>query len=147
MTVTSHVINDKGLQLIKDFESCRLRAYQDSKKVWTIGWGHTGNVKSGDVITQEKADEFLKQDINWVEKCINSKVSTPLTSNQFSALASFVYNIGCGAFSKSTMCRLLNAKLYDRASQEFKKWVYAGAKKLKGLVRRRQAEKQLFLTP
>lgn len=136
-----------GIDLIKRFEGCRLKAYQDSVGVWTIGYGHTKGVKRGQVITQEQADAFLRDDLGDAEAGVERVVKVPLTDNQFGALVSFTFNLGIGALSKSTLLRTLNGGDYSSASEQFKRWSRAGGKVLAGLVRRRLAEASLFLTP
>lgn len=135
----------KGLNLIKQFEGLRLRAYRCSADVWTIGYGHTASVDANDVITEEQAIKLLRQDIAESERTINKHVLVPLTQNQFDALVSFVFNIGGGNFRASTLLKKLNAGDYDGAAPEFRRWVIAGGKTLPGLVPRREAESALFL--
>lgn len=140
-------ISQKGIDLIKNFEGCRLNAYKCPAGVWTIGYGHTGSeVKPGLKITQAEAEKILKSDL--VVHCnnVSKLVKVPLNQNQFDALVSFEYNVGYGNFSKSTLLKLLNQKKYKEASGQFEKWVYANKKILSGLVKRRKAEKDLFIS-
>ena len=139
-------ISKKGIDLIKRFEGCRLKAYRCPAGVWTIGYGHTGNIKSTDVITQEKAEEILKRDIKVHEDNVKRLVKVALTQNQFDALVSFEFNVGYGMFANSTLLRLLNSGNYTASANQFSRWVYAGDKVLEGLVKRRNAEKELFLS-
>ena len=106
--------------------------------------GHTHGVHPGQEITQEQAIEYLKEDLQWVETAINDGVDVNLTDNQFGALCSLVYNIGAGAFRKSTLLRKLNEQDYTGASEEFVRWDRAGGRVLPGLLRRRKAETELF---
>ncbi len=140
-------ISEKGINLIKEFEGCKLESYKCSAGVWTIGYGHTGaEVHEGMKITQEQAEQYLKTDLtihcNNVEKLVN----VPLNQNQFDALVSLEYNIGYNAFKSSTLLKLLNQKKYKEAAEQFTRWKYAGGKVLAGLVRRREKEKALFLS-
>ena len=140
-------ISQKGIDLIKNFEGCRLTAYRCPANILTIGYGHTGSdVREGMMISQEKAESLLKTDLivhcNNVEKL----VKVPLTQSQFDALVSFEYNIGYGNFSNSTLLKLLNQKKYKECAEQFERWKIAGGKVLAGLVRRRQEEKKLFLS-
>ena len=140
-------VSEKGIDLIKQFEGCRLAAYKCPGGVWTIGYGHTGIDVSPDLeITQQEAERLLKSDLiihcNNVEKL----VKVPLNQNQFDALVSLEYNIGYGAFKNSTLLKLLNEKKYKEAAEQFERWKYAGGKVLAGLVRRREKEKALFLS-
>lgn len=140
----------KGVELIKEFEGCRLTAYKCPAGVWTIGYGHTGTVDgkavaSGMTITAKKATELLKSDLARFEAAVNSYVTAPITQNMFDALVSFAYNCGAAALKTSTLLKKLNAGNYDGAANEFPRWNKAGGRVLNGLVRRREREKQLFL--
>ena len=138
-------ISDNGLNLIKKFEGCRLKSYKCPAGVLTIGYGHTGaDVKENMIITKEQAENLFNLDILVHSNNVSKLVRVNLTQNQFDALVSFEYNVGYGNFSKSTLLRKLNARDYIGASNEFGKWVFANKKKLQGLVKRRQAEKELF---
>ena len=140
-------ISKKGIDLIKRFEGCRLKAYRCPAGVWTIGYGHTNNVRPDDIITQDDAEELLKRDLKVHEDNVKRVVKIALTQNQFDALVSFEYNVGYGAFANSTLLKLLNAGNYNGASKQFERWVYAGDRVLEGLVKRRKEEKGLFLKP
>jgi lysozyme len=143
-------VNKAGRDLIKQFEGCKLKAYQCSAKYWTIGWGNTRyedgtKVKQGDVITQERADELfdyiLKDFINQIKPLIKSLLS----DNNFSALVSFAYNVGVNNLRRSTLLRKVNANPKDPSIRgEFMKWTRANNVVLKGLVRRREAEAKLY---
>lgn len=135
-------INDAGLNLIKSFEGCKLKAYQDAVGVWTIGWGHTSGVKAGQVITQAKADEYLKKDLAKFEKAVDKINTVDFNENQFSALVSFAYNCGTGNLNKLCIGRTkveIGSKML-----EYNK---AKGKVLAGLTRRRRAENKLYNTP
>lgn len=135
-------------KLIKEWEQLRLKAYLPTPNDrWTIGWGHTSTAKPGMVITEEEAQRLFRRDVAWAEAEVNNYVKVPLTQNQFDALVSFVFNVGAGAWRKSTMLRKLNAGDYDGAAAEFPRWNKQKGKVLRGLVRRRQHEMELFLTP
>ena len=138
-------ISETGIQLIKKFEGCSLKAYKCPAGIWTIGYGHTLGVKEGQTITKEQAETFLKQDIRSFELTVNNLVNVPLNQGQFDALVSFCYNLGTGNLKKSTLLKLINKKDYIGAAEQFDRWVYASGKKLPGLVKRRTAEKELFL--
>lgn len=140
-------ISEKGLNLIKKFEGCHLKAYKCPAGVLTIGYGHTGrDVKEGLVITQKQAEHYLQNDVIIHSENVSRLVKKPLTQNQFDALVSFEYNVGYGNFASSTMLKLLNKSEYKGAAEQFDRWVYAKGKKLNGLVKRRKAEKELFLS-
>lgn len=136
--------NDKGINLIKEFEGCRLKSYLCPAGVWTIGYGHTQGVKPDMVITQLDAERFLRQDLKRFEDAISTLVKVSLTPNQFSALVSFVYNVGINAFKNSTLLRKLNQKDYKGAANELLRWDKVNGKPLLGLTKRRIAEKDLF---
>lgn len=139
-------VSNNGINLVKHFEGLELKAYRDSVGILTIGYGHTHAVKAGDVITGEQADAFLREDLQVAELNVNTNVKVKLTQGQFDALVSFVFNLGSGNFVKSTLIRKLNAGDYAGAADEFGRWVNAGGKKLPGLVKRRAAEREVFLT-
>ena len=141
-------ISKQGIELIKQFEGCRLTAYKCPAGVLTIGYGHTGkDVHYQDVITKEQAEKLLKKDLMFFEMFVSRCVKVPLNQNQFDALVSFAYNIGITAFKNSTLLKLLNQFEYDKAADQFKRWKYANGKILLGLARRRQAEEDLFKYP
>lgn len=150
MTINNFKVGTEGLKLIKAFESCKLTAYYDSVGILTIGWGHTGpDVYDGLVITQGKADELLAKDLNFFENKVNKLVNTVLTQNQFDALVAIVFNIGDGAFAKSTLLKKINTKQPD-AAEQFLVWnkgrVKGKLQVIDGLTRRRYAERELFLS-
>lgn len=142
-------LGKKGEELIKSFEKCRLESYlptPDDK--WTIGWGHTGEFIGPDIVwTQEEADAVFLRDIERFEDCVNRAVTAQVNQNEFDALVSLCFNIGCTAFGKSTLVRLLNAGDYNGASMQFGRWSKQNGKELSGLVRRRAAEAELFEEP
>lgn len=138
-------INTSGLNLLKEFEGLRLNSYDDGVGVWTIGYGHTADVYPNQVINQQQAIAFLDQDLKYFETGILDLVKVPLTENQFSALVCFSFNVGLGAFGDSTMLKLLNDRDYKNAANEFSRWINGGGRILEGLVRRRSAERSLFL--
>jgi len=136
--------SEAGIRLIKSFEGCRTVAYQDAVGVWTIGYGHTIDVKKGMTITQHQCDVMLEVDIETYENYVKEQVDVSLTQNQFDALVSWVYNLGPTNLRNSTMLKVLNAGKYDEVPYQMKRWVHAGGKVLKGLVIRREAEAELF---
>lgn len=140
-----------GIDLIKEFEGFRKDAYQDVVGIWTIGYGtikyKDGTpVKKGDSITPEKATEELTHHIEeFIGPVLTPKnVTVQLTQNQIDAIGSFIYNLGAGAFLKSTLLKMINAKDFSGAALQFLKWNKAGGKEFAGLTRRRQAEMDLF---
>lgn len=135
-----------GIELIKEFESLRLSAYLCPANVWTIGWGHTEGVRKGDTITRAQADAYLAGDLFGFEQDVDRLVKVPLTQSQFDALVSFAFNIGVDALAKSTLLRKLNSGQYDAVPLELARWNKAGGKVLPGLVRRRKAEAELWVS-
>lgn len=152
-------INDAGLRLIESFEGCVLYAYDDAndKRIMpgdtvlgtlTIGWGHTGSdVHPGQTITQTEADNLLERDLVGFEIAVNNMVTHTATPNAFAALVSFAYNDGAGALHGSTLLRDFNAGNIPGAAAQFGLWIHANGQVSEGLIRRRAAEKSLFLTP
>lgn len=140
-------IGKQGLDLIKSFEGLELKAYMPTPNDRpTIGYGHTKGVTMGSEITQERADLLLVEDLAWVEAAVAQKVTVPLTQPQYDALCSFIYNVGAGAFGKSTLLRRLNGGDYGAAANQLPRWNKQKGVVLRGLTRRRAAEKALFLS-
>lgn len=136
--------SNRGIDFIKGHEGFRAKAYKCPADVWTIGYGHTLNVKSTDVINKSQGEYFLRQDVEHAEREIN-KHNLKLNQNQFDALVSFVFNLGVGNFAKSTLLRKAKVNTNDPSIRnEFGRWVYAGGKVLPGLVKRRNEEADLY---
>jgi lysozyme len=134
----------QGIELIRHFEGCRLDAYLCPAGVWTIGYGHTADVKEGDSIDQEAAEAFLIEDLEKFEQAVTRMVEVPLTQQQFDALVSWTFNLGAGNLAESTLLRKLNNYQYAEVPEQMMRWVRAGGQVLDGLVRRRAAEAALF---
>lgn len=143
------IVPAKMIELIKEFEGLRLEAYRDPAGVLTIGYGHTGSdVVECMHITSEQADDLLMKDAT---ACLNQlfKVSPSIESagaNRISAVGDFVYNLGIGNYRNSTFRKYVDKSDWVESAAQCKRWVHAGGKVLKGLVRRREAEAQLLLT-
>lgn len=136
-------ISENGLNLIKEFEGCRLEAYLDPAGVPTIGYGHTSGVKMGQVITQNTADEYLRDDCAAAEKNVNGfDAKYHWNQNQFDALVSFAFNLG-----SINQLTANGTRSIEDISAKIPEYCHAGGKELAGLVRRRAAEKKLFDTP
>ena len=144
-------INEAGLRLIKKFEGLRLDAYKCSAGVPTIGYGSTKGVEMGDKISPEEAELLLVADLEEASHQVERLITVPLNDNQFAALVSFVFNCGAGNFKASTLLRELNKGDYGFVPFQLNRWVKAtvnGVKiSLKGLVKRREAEGNLFISP
>ena len=140
-------------KIIAQFEGLRLRAYQDTGNIWTIGFGTTINpetglpIKKGDVITKEKALSWLRINTAALETQIKKLVKVPINANQLTALTSLAYNIGIGAFSRSTLRRQLNAGTdKNTVAAQFIRWNKVKGKEVPGLTNRRKLEAELFLS-
>ena len=138
-------INSEGVNLIKSFEGMELEAYLDPVDVWTIGYGHTKTVEPGMVITEAKAEELLRQDLQEFEEAVTEAVEVSINPNQFSALVSFCFNLGADSLFQSTLLKLLNQGDFQGTADQFPRWNKAGSQVLEGLTRRRKAERALFL--
>jgi lysozyme len=139
-------ISTAGLDLIKQCEGVRLKAYKDGGGVWTVGYGHTYKVYPGMTIDNKLADKFLLDDIWHVEQAIEDYVTVTLNQNQYDALCCFIFNVGDHAFSESTMLRKLNKGDYAGAANEFPRWNRDNGKVIAGLTARRLLEQTLFLS-
>ncbi|MBE8595470.1 lysozyme [Xenorhabdus sp. BG5] len=142
-------ISESGINKLKSYEGLKLKAYPDpatGAAPWTIGYGHTKGVESGQVITTQQAEEFLHQDLIPVYAAIQQLVKVPLTQGQFDALCSFIFNLGIGNFAHSTLLKKLNAGDYQGAAKEFVKWDSADGRALAALRMRRESEQKTFLS-
>jgi lysozyme len=144
--MTSYTTSPSAREMIEGFEGLRLDAYQDSVGVWTIGYGHTP-ATPGQSITLAQADALMASDLQRFERGLNASLANVTTTqNQFDAMISFAYNLGLGAIEGSTLFRLHKAGDYAGAADEFLKWNHAGGQVLAGLTRRREAERELYLS-
>lgn len=147
------MINKATLDLVKEFEGLRLKAYKDAVGVWTIGYGTTAAAglgitpKAGMVITEAYAEALLLKGLEKFAVSIRPKITAPINENEFGAFLSLAYNIGPGAFAKSSALKKFNAGDKAGAANAILLWNKAGGKVLAGLTRRRGRERELFLTP
>lgn len=146
------VIGAPGLALIKDFEGVRYKPYRDPVGIATVCYGHTGKdvdaaLILGTVYTPAQCDAILVEDIRVHRAGLNKCVRVTLNENQWDALTSFAFNLGVAKACGSTLVRYVNAGRFYSASLEFPKWNKAGGTVLRGLSRRREAERALFVTP
>ena len=132
------------IDLVKEFEGCKLDAYQDVVGVWTIGYGHIEGVKQGDTISQQEADIILMSDLHDKAEEVSKLIHYDVTQNQFDALVSFAYNLGVGNLASSTLLKMINAGSADAAADQFLRWDKAGGVEVEGLERRRKAEMELY---
>ena len=134
-----------GISFIKSFEDLRLKSYQDSVGVWTIGYGATRGIGPNMAITNEQAERMLMNDIARFEPELDRLAKVPLSQNQWDALMCFVYNLGAANLGLSTLLKLLNAKNYAGAAEQLLRWKKAAGQVLAGLIKLRAAERQMFL--
>lgn len=150
----------EAIQLVKEFEGFSATPYRCPAGKWTIGFGTTRGVSAhSPAITRKQAEELLQRDLADAEAVVRNFVRVPLNPNQFSALVSFIHNVGTGQRGikdgfvwlrngrNSTMLTLLNDGRYEAASHQFGKWINVKNKPSKGLIRRREAERALFMRP
>lgn len=135
-----------GRHLTEQFEGCKLKAYKDSTGVWTIGYGHTSHVFEGMTCTEPQADLWLQCDITVAANVVNFYVTIQLSQHEFDALVDFTFNLGSGRLHTSTLLKLVNSGKFEEAAQEFEKWGKAGGVAVAGLMRRRIAERDEFLS-
>lgn len=138
-------LSEKGIAFLKDYEELRLVAYQDAKGVWTIGWGSTRDVKEGDTISVEEAEQRLRNDVKFAEDAVSKGVIVPLAQHEFDALVSLTFNIGVGAFLDSTLLKRLNEGKKDAAARQILRWNKCNGRELAGLTNRRRKEQRMFL--
>ena len=139
--------SQKGIDLIKQFEGFRSKAYRDVVGVWTIGYGFTKNVKEGDTMTRAEAEIRLVRELEPYEKAVLAACTLPPNQHQFDALVCCAWNIGIAGIRKSSMIRAHNRGDFQAAARAFSLWNKAGGKVWPGLTRRRAAEAALYLTP
>ena len=144
-------MTDEGLDLIKLYEGYSSSPYLCPANHWTIGYGAIWGMDDKRVtedhpdINEDQADYLLRRDVKKSEMAVLRHIRVPLEDGQFNALCSFVFNLGSGALQSSTLRRKINKGNYIGASNEFKRWIWAGGRKLKGLIRRREHERLMFL--
>ncbi len=139
----------EGMALIRQFEGFRGTAYRDAVGVWTIGYGHTNMagppaVSAGMKISRAGADAILARDVEQFARGVAVAVAVPLSDAQFSALVSFSYNVGLGAFGSSSVLRAVNSQDFVAVPRRLGLWVKAGGRVLPGLIKRRAAEAAMF---
>ena len=145
-------INERGIEIVKSFEGLALRPYVCAGGVNSVGYGATRSRTGGPIdldmepITEAEAEALLIRDLESSEGWVRRLIKTALTENQYSALTSFTFNVGAGALQRSTLRMKLNRGEYQGAADEFPKWKFANKRILAGLIRRRAAERSLFLT-
>lgn len=137
-------ITEEGLDLIKEFEGLRLKAYRCPSNVWTIGYGHTRSVTSLMEVTEAEAEGLLKEDVVSAERAVHRLVKVDLNDSQFSALVCFTFNVGIGNFERSTLLKLLNRGWYEQVPVQLLRWNKSRGQILGGLNRRRAAEGRLW---
>lgn len=141
-------IPEAATNMVKSFEGFRPNAYQDSKGVWTVGWGFIGDwVKPDTTITQDQAADMLADKLQYYGQAVQKLVDMDKTTdNQFAALIDFAYNLGVNALANSTLLKLHNLGCTMIAADQFLRWDHCNGQVLAGLTRRREAEKALYQT-
>ncbi|MGQ9570191.1 MAG: lysozyme [bacterium] len=138
-------VSERGINLIKAFEGFRPTPYHCIAGYSTIGIGHRILPHESFVsISEEEAEDILRKDLSKTERAVSRLIRVPLTQNQFDALCSFTFNLGAGALQRSTLRMKVNREEHDEVFDEFMKWIYAGGRKIRGLIRRRFAEACLY---
>ena len=137
-------ISQEGISLIKKFEGCELEAYKCAAGVWTIGYGHTKDVKEGDSILKEDAESMLMHELQEYCNDVDIAVKVDLKQNEFDALVSWTYNLGLTNLNSSTMLKVLNEGKHYEVPAQMKRWNKASGQVKQGLVRRREAEALMF---
>ena len=139
-------ISHTGLQLIQQFEGFEPQVYVDAAGYPTIGYGHL--IRKGEDFSQgishAQAEAILRQDVAQAERAVQRLIRLTLTQHQFDALVSFTFNLGGGALQRSTLRRKVNGGYHAEVPPELLRWVWAGGRRLRGLIRRRQAEATLY---
>jgi lysozyme len=144
-------LSEEGLRFLKEKEGVRNKVYDDGAGFPTVGVGHKlvdveiHNYPIGAYVPDCQVDAWLRQDVTFAERCVNNWVLVELTQTGYDMLVSFVFNVGCEAFKKSTLLRRLNRGEVKEASEEFKKWVFSNKRRMAGLVTRRAEEAKRFL--
>lgn len=142
---------DTGLNLIKGYEGLRMAAHYAPSEQWAVGYGHTESARHGMSVTEADAERLLQDDVKPIEQLLGESVRAPLNQNEHDALVSLIFNIGAANWKRSTVMRKLNEGDKLGAAQAFEMWIRAKVNgelvSLDGLIRRRAAEKSLFLMP
>lgn len=138
------MINESGLSLLRNYEGYAEKAYKCPAGIWTVGYGHTMGTLQTTVCNRSQAEQWLLEDVSHASSVVERNVVVKLTDNQFSALVCFVFNVGSGNFTSSTLLKLLNRGWYEQVPAQLARWNKAGGKVLNGLTQRRAAEAQLW---
>lgn len=137
--------SDEGIALIKRFEGFAPKPYMCPAGIITIGYGHTRRAAQFSVVTEAQADALLREDVQQAERAVAKLIHVPLTQGQYDALVSFTFNLGAAALQRSTLRRVINREAHVDVPRQLQRWVFAGGRKLKGLVARRAAEAEIYL--
>ena len=145
-------VNQTTIDLIAKWEGCKLKAYKDVAGIWTVGYGLTSRAGFIDVgpdteLTQEEADWYLEKVVDDFANKIRPMIAAPINENQFGAFVSLAYNIGTGAFSRSSALKHFNVGRTELVPDAIRMWKKAGGKVVQGLINRREDEIRLFITP
>ena len=142
-----YITSQNGIDFIKAFEGLKTKPYLCNAGMPTIGYGHVlSSLSEINEISEEEAEALLREDLKKAESCVRRNISVPILQNQFDALVSFSFNVGAGAFQRSTLRQKINyMALEDEIYKEFMRWIYISGQKLAGLIRRRSLEAKIYL--
>lgn len=138
-------ISNAGLELIQRFEGFSPVPYLDAAELPTIGFGHL--IREGEIferISRTEAETILRRDVHHAERAVLRLIDVPLMDGQYDSLVSFTFNLGSGAFQRSTLRQKINREEHESVPNEFRRWIWANGRKLRGLARRREAEIELY---
>jgi len=141
---STHVASLDCREFVKSWEELRLKVYDDGAGYHTVGWGHRTHDIIGHGISRALAETYFLQDLRIAEGVVRLFIKVPLATHEFDALVSFAFNIGGRQFGTSTLRRVLNELDYEEAAVQLLRWTRGGGQVMKGLVRRRAAEKRMF---
>ena len=141
------MISPEGIGVIRHYEGFRQDPYLCPGGVWTIGFGSTRGVTADSPsITEAGAEALLRHDLARYERAVERLTIPVISDGQFAALVSFAFNLGSGAYRSSTLRRRVNRSEWADVPRQFRRWVIGGGQRLEGLVRRREAEIQLWIS-
>lgn len=139
-------LSQKGVEFIKKYERLRLDVYDDGYGYLTVGWGHRVGAKPvAMTISRIEAENLFSADVGAIENALGKLLTMPMPQNKYDAVVSLVFNIGVGNFSESSMLKMINTNLLNKAAGEFGRWIFAGGKPSAGLIKRRAEEALMYI--
>ena len=141
-------VSEEGLELIKHHEGFVPHIYLDAAGFPTIGYGHLikADEDFSDGIDKVRGEQLLIEDVRIAERAVTRLITSPLSQSQFDALVSFTFNLGSGALQRSTLRRVVNRGEHADVAHQLRRWVFAGGRRLRGLIRRREDEAVLYMS-